>query len=501
MSAPRPPGFSRSRSPPRVGQTRALQPLRQDDPPKYQRSRGVLPTLATPTERDRAVQELVADFYAPSSRKAIEMKLRTCTTAVRRFGLDLFPPSKETVIALGATLKAGGYLSADSYIQLYRTESERRGFAFTTDLARTFTDVVRSCRRGLGGPAKPMALPFMRLQELGLDEDEPWCAGGPVGPTCALVAGAWFLTRELELSTARAALIEFDRDEAARPIVRWRLPVSKNDPSALGVARSHGCSCVDGKLGCCPWHALDRQLRRLRTRFPQKFVDDVPSLDLPLFPAADGAAVSKDAMTETIRVGAARLGVKLAAADGSTRVTGHSLRVTGAQGLARLGVDTWAVQLLGRWGSSTVLEYVQAVPLERSSEWARRAATVTLEQLASTASPAPPSFEAASIASLPAEAGGKTDIKEALEVVREASAPSSSASFVVSTLGLWHRVPSHGASGPTASWTTSCGWRFAGKELKSASELPESLCYKFMCARCLGPRREAAKASVSAGKP
>ena len=425
------------------------------------------------------------------------MKLRTCKAAVGRFGLEMFPPTKESVIALGACLKAGGYLSADSYIQLYRTEAERRGFPLTADLARIFTDVVRSCRRGRGAPAKPTALPFMRLHELDLDGEEPWCAGGPIGPASALVAGAWFLTRELELSTARAALIEFDTDEALRPIVRWRLPVSKNDPSALGVARSHGCSCTEGKRGCCPWHALDLQMKLLKRRFPQKFVDEAPSLDLPLFPATDGSAVTKDAMTETIRVGASRLGVKLSAADGSARVTGHSLRVTGAQGLARLGVDTWAVQLLGRWGSPTVLEYVQAVPLERSSEWARRAATVTLEQMASS-SPCSSTSAAPQISALPAAAGAKTDIKAALEVAKEvSSAGSSSVSFVVSSLGLWHCVPGHGASGPTSTWTTSCGWRFAGKELRTASELPEALCYKFMCARCLGPRREAAKASAS----
>ena len=483
-----------------MGPTPALPSLRLDAPPKYQRSRGTLPALATPSERDRAVHELITDFYAPSSRKAVEMKLRTCASAVGRFGLELYPPTKESVIALGASLKAGGYLSADSYIQLYRTEAERRGFPLTADLARIFTDVVRSCRRGRGAPAKPTALPFMRLHELNLDGEEPWCAGGPIGPASALVAGAWFLTRELELSTARAALIEFDSDELSRPIVRWRLPVSKNDPSAIGVARSHGCSCVDGRRGCCPWHALDAQVKLLKRKFPEKFVDDAPSLDLPLFPAADGSTVSKEAMTETIRVGASRLGVKLAAADGSARVTGHSLRVTGAQGLARLGVDTWAVQLLGRWGSPTVLEYVQAVPLERSSEWARRAAAVTLEQVTSSTSSVAASIPQ-QIGSLPAAAGDKADIKAALEVVQEVSAASSSSvSFVVSTLGLWHCVPGHGSAGPTSTWTTSCGWRFAGKELKTASELPADLCHKFMCARCLGPRREAAKASASNSK-
>ena len=48
--------------------------------------------------------------------------------------------------------------------------------------------------------------------------------------------------------------------------------------------------------------------------------------------------------------------------DGLQRWTGHSLRVTGAQGLAAAGVDTWAIQLIGRWGSEAVLGYIREAP-------------------------------------------------------------------------------------------------------------------------------------------
>ena len=50
------------------------------------------------------------------------------------------------------------------------------------------------------------------------------------------------------------------------------------------------------------------------------------------------------------------------------------MRVTGAQGLARMGLDLWAIQLIGRWGSETVTEYIRAIPLERAVAWAARAA-------------------------------------------------------------------------------------------------------------------------------
>ena len=78
-----------------------------------------------------------------------------------------------------------------------------------------------------------------------------------------------------------------------------------------------------------------------------------------MFPSASGAAVTKHAYTETMRHAATLLGVPLANREGTLRVSGHSLRPRGAQGLARLGLDVWAIQLLGRWGSGSVMEYVR----------------------------------------------------------------------------------------------------------------------------------------------
>ena len=50
--------------------------------------------------------------------------------------------------------------------------------------------------------------------------------------------------------------------------------------------------------------------------------------------------------------------------EGATRrVSGHTLRVTGAQGLTRLGFPLWAIQLLGRWGSDAVKGYLREAPL------------------------------------------------------------------------------------------------------------------------------------------
>ncbi len=91
--------------------------------------------------------------------------------------------------------------------------------------------------------------------------------------------------------------------------------------------------------------------------------------ETPLFPDSRGLRCNKDAVTATVRLGAGLLGVR-EPADGPERISSHSLRVTGAQGLARLGLDIWAIQLIGRWGSSAVLGYIREAQLDAAAGWA-----------------------------------------------------------------------------------------------------------------------------------
>ena len=90
----------------------------------------------------------------------------------------------------------------------------------------------------------------------------------------------------------------------------------------------------------CPVHAIWDQLLVLQKTFPQRW-SEAGGFDwsLPLFPDVDGRAVEKEAMADTIRAAALHLNVGLASPDLTEQVTGHSLRATGAQGLARAGVE------------------------------------------------------------------------------------------------------------------------------------------------------------------
>ena len=206
-----------------------LPALRSDAPLRRARERGHLPSLTSPHERDSALEELVDGFHAPSHKRAMKWKWATIEKALKNWGVPLFPPSRDSILALAASLKAGHYATADSYLYLYRTTCERRGWSLSPPLALLFKDCVRSCLRGIGAPTKALALPFRKLGELDVLADSPWNSGGPVGPACAIVVGAWFLTREIELATSRASLLTLGTDELDLPVVRWQLPASKTE--------------------------------------------------------------------------------------------------------------------------------------------------------------------------------------------------------------------------------------------------------------------------------
>ena len=169
---------------------------------------------------------------------------------------------------------------------------------------------------------------------------EAWCEQGPLNPRAAILMGAWWLCRELELSSSRARMVELLVSEAGVPTVRWHLPASKTDTMATGMGRSLCCCCgTVGRAGC-PAHCLWDHLLYLEHAFPERFVQGVANWDL-LFPTSEGEVVPKPAMVKTIIAAAGFLKVPLEAPDGSERVSGHSLRVSGAQGLACMGWDLW----------------------------------------------------------------------------------------------------------------------------------------------------------------
>ena len=135
------------------------------------------------------MEDLCRDFHAPSTRRAHEARLSTVARAVRDWGLEPYPPTADTLLALSASLKKGAYRSAGNYLHSYKVEAERLGHGWDGQLQRLLKDCTRSCARGLGAPARAAPLPLDRLASLPSSRS-PWALEGPVGPRNAMVVGS-----------------------------------------------------------------------------------------------------------------------------------------------------------------------------------------------------------------------------------------------------------------------------------------------------------------------
>ena len=524
QSRPKSSGAARSRSP----GIRGCGALRADAPGRAAPKRGALPDLSSSESRVLALEELQRDFVSASGRGPAESRLRTVQHMLGLWGLHPLPPTQQHVLALGATLKKGGYRSPEQYLSTYKVWAERQGFAFDAPTLRALADAKRSATRGIGGSIKTMGLPLHLLGELPGSRTS-WTPSGPLSPRNAKVAGAWFMTRELELSCARAAMVTFDLSSGS-PVARWHLPASKTDAKAEGVARSHGCACGDGPPNpACPAHALWDQRIFLKRTFPDRWVGDTPDWSLPLFPSASGAVCTKAAMAATIMKAAELLKSPLSSPDGSERITGHTLRATGAQGLARLGIDLWAIQLMGRWGSDVVRRYVREVALESAASWASSAASssrsampkptpedskalgscaLDLEQVVADLSELASSRLEKRIEELVDKFSVAGPVRELAAPLREevllppppppqpaagAGLPEGDSYLVNEQSGVVHRVPGS-LSGSLDGWTTACGWRFAKQS--NAKLLADAFrhSHKSVCEKCLPALRAERKA-------
>ena len=185
------------------------------------------------------------------------------------------------------------------------------------------------------------------------------------------MCGAWRLTREIELGNARCEDVSFPTPTS----VRWNLPVSKADAKALGAARSHECAC--GKLSgltpllpevLCSACALRAHVLDVRASLGS---------DAPLFPNRAGAHPPKQAVIQTIRSAATRLGLPLKTPSGAQAWGGHALRRGVARYLAAAGVEIWRVQALARHSSSAILGYLDNSHIVSTGRIASEAAAGT----------------------------------------------------------------------------------------------------------------------------
>ena len=318
-----------------------------------------------------------------------------------------------------------------------------------------------------------MALPFEKLHLLP-SHHSPATTAGPMGPRNFVVVGSWWLTREVELSTARAAMVTLEAVAGGGPIARWSLPASKNDPTALGTSRAHRCQCAAATGGTasplCPVHAIWDQLLLLKKHFPSRWHDGKPRDDLPLFPTQLGGVVTKEAAVETLEWAARHLGAPASTPDGSERLSGHSMRATGAQGLAARGWHLWTLQLLGRWGSEAIRTYVREAPLQAMLHSPSPTTSMDIDEV--VAALATRLRSAAAPAPLP----GSSALVDAPSLAREHLARQEAApqDFVANDVsGIVHVRATPDMA--------KCGWRFARRPHSLSANAPQEYC---RCANC-----------------
>ena len=265
------------------------------------------------------------------------------------------------------------------------------------------------------------------------------------------------------------------------------------------MARTLRCNCTEFGRAGCPVHVMWDHLAYLRMQFTSRWSEDGPAWDLPLFPRFDGGVVCKAAMAKTIAHAATLLHVPLSAPDGSERVSGHSLRVSGAQGLARSGWDFWAIQLQGRWHSDVVKHYVREAHLTPVGGAAHSGSGPTLEQVADAVIQKLGCIAQVGSGDLPKSGGSAQPHPEwtapllvAEQPARSAEPGLSAEKLVLHTgSGIYHRLPEQGSS------RAACGWGFASSG--TAVMVPDCTAgphaWFQLCSRCWPQARELAKAS------
>jgi hypothetical protein len=187
---------------------------------------------------------------------------------------------------------------------------------------------------------------------------------------------------------------------------------------------------------------------------------------LPLFPDHDGATVMKQAVVESIEQVATRLGEPLQDALGARRFGGHSLRVSGAQWLARLGFEVEHIKTFGRWTSDTVLRYLAEAHVEDLSKvrlrTMRERSLLGGYQLEVPAPSGPQLCTSIEVDRIIAEAMN-VQMFEVHQRLNELQSHSSTRYELVLAVArnFVHSLASDLSSAPD-TWQTRCGWRFAG---------------------------------------
>ena len=390
-------------------------------------------------------------------------------------------------------MKEYGYRSFGNYVSSMKQLHIKAGFQWSALHELEAKQGARSVTRGQGPPRQSAPLDVDAFAKLDLGM-VPLAAGGPVNPGGMALLGSAFLLREIEVAYARLSHLRVD-PKARR--AHLHLPVSKTDVMAVGCTRVWGCTCLEAEPSAdCAYHVAHKHLQLVHARLGIT-VGDPLCETLPLFPSCDGETVTKAAVVATIEQIAVRCGEALVDASGNRRFGGHSLRVSGAQWLGRLGFEVELVKTFGRWSSNSVMRYLGEAHV---SDLARAKMRLVKDR------------NILQCQAMDLVAANGPQLSTAAEVERIVAAAVSTVSAQCSALsdrlldfqrasGMRYdlvlseaRKSVHAVAGDLAtasqSWRTRCGWRFTegpGFRLSSSVSLGAPASWA-RCVRCFPPQ-------------
>ena len=395
-------------------------------------------------------------------------------------------------------MKVGRYRSAAQYFAIAKSRHIEAGHTWSQQLDLARAQAIRSITRGIGPAATKLHISFdnVRLDfsfalTKAYTEMEVPMSLRVKEPFATAITALWFLLRGIEVAGVKGEDVRFNRSERA---VTVRLPVSKTDLEGKGCERRHvcicslehdsqcpfaedratmfaalqKCKCSSGRHPLCVFHALLELVVRRR-----KSGSYDPSQ--PLF--GDGqSAVSQRQLTQLARICAFVLHQETLYEWSPTALekwSQHCFRVSGAQLFARAGVPLPVTQVIGRWGSMSVMRYVQdAIFVPDQTAAQVRSALTSASSSASASSSSPPQMQGVSSASVES-------------VVRRVVAEcwQNKAVFVHNTRTKFAHKPCENEQAlQSFDWVSACGrWHYgSSNHLRHPSVLPGFS----RCAKC-----------------
>ena len=482
---------------------------------------------AQPEKRQASLAALQADVLAATTRSSVDSRVRAWQELCRAWERAPFPIEPATVKCVGASLKAGGYHSCSLYFGAAVSHQMRTmGTPIGEDVRWTTRDTVRAIKRGLGPAQLKDSFDVELLSPLVpfVKECVAFHLGDPASEVDLALISAWWMLREIEASNARAHHLYLTKDGDF--LAHLLVPISKADTVGQLTVRSYACICRARTERLCPYHAAERHLHRL-----QLLRDTGVRVDF-LFPASDGKPLSKHTIIQAFERVIASAGVPLTRRDESgreiARFHGHTMRVSGTQFLASMGLSVPMIQLQGRWSSRAIDRYVQLAPLLRMPHAIRMARASGGQDGTGTSSaspaapaqpsgpivvgspahgPAPPPIAPVPAIDLTEDAAGadaqvtaaevRTELRRFMKAVLE----PKEMLVVQPRRKVAHAIGVPENTNDVGHWRTSCGWAYGWSSFyrthRDALGEQLRLCKRCFAAQADGPSSSSSSSSSS----